>query len=514
MHTAGRRNTARGVQPIRATPGLALAPRAMTLRKRLFLTFGAITLLVLAPAVFALNRLSELRNIAFEQRSHHAFALAALGDLQASLAELDRYIRSYVATPGQSLQQGMHHSLARARAQLGNIREVGYDSVALPVAVRVDSLATRVRQIESLIAGDSASGATEVVSADVGPLLVRTQEGLDSIASAIDRRSGAEVSQAQRISETATSSMLFVSAIAFLLALGIAAWITRTLSGPLHRLRDATSEVAAGHFEMSRGLPYERRDEIGDLSRSFRTMTERLAELDRLKAEFVSVASHELKTPINVIGGYAELLEDAMYGPVSEEQREVLTRIREQTDTLTRQVNQLLDISRIEAGGFQVHPSEIQLDELINGIRRTFEPLADQKRIAFDVETGADMPDVIVADGDRLRNEVLGNLLSNAFKFTPEGGTIHVHAMRRDAGIRIDVADTGSGIPQDQLPFIFDKFYQVGAEARVKGSGLGLAIAREVVEAHSGDLSVDSRPGHGTVFHVDLPIDGTTPPEA
>ncbi len=483
----------------------------MTLRKRLFLTFAAITLLVLAPALFALNRLSELRNITFEQHANYAVALASQGALQAALAELDRYIRSYVATPSAPLKEGMHGSIAEARRELDHIREAGYDTVALPLAARLDSLGGGIRQIETLMGAGAMDRATDVLRSSIAPLLERAQQQLEPIAGAIDQRSYRDVTEAQRISETASSAMLLVSAVAFLLALVIAAWITRALTVPLNRLRDATSQVAAGEFELGHALPYERQDEIGDLARSFRTMSQRLAELDRLKAEFVSVASHELKTPINVIGGYAELLLDGMYGEVDREQREVLERIMEQTQSLTRQVNQLLDISRIEAGGFQVHPVEFRLADLMSNLRRTFEPLAEQKRIVFDVRLEDGAPIILHADADRLRNEILGNLISNAFKFTPEGGAIHVCATADGPNVRIDVSDTGSGIPEDQLPFIFDKFYQVGAEARVKGSGLGLAIAKEVAEAHGGDLTVESTLSNGTVFHVHLPVENGAP---
>src|SRR5690606_26222171 len=136
---------------------------------------------------------------------------------------------------------------------------------------------------------------------------------------------------------------------------------TTALTSPLRRVRSAMAEVAAGSFESPESLPYVRRDEIGDLARSFRAMTEKLAELDRVKAEFVSVASHELKTPLNVIAGYADLLSQDVYGPVSERQRPVLDTIREQTHAVARQVDQLLSISRIEAGGLSIEPTRLDL---------------------------------------------------------------------------------------------------------------------------------------------------------
>ncbi len=479
----------------------------MTLRKRLLLTFGAITLLVLAPALFAVSRLTEMRNIAVDQRGRHTRAVESIGELQASLSELDRYTRSYVALASEdtTLRQGMYRSLARAREQLGVVRDFGYGDVTAPTAAMLDTLGDAVRRVESLVVDGESEAATAYFQPTVPDLLRRARESLGPVSRAVDQRSFREITEAQRISESAVSAVTLVAAIAFLVALLIAGLATRSLSRPLKRLRDAMSNVAGGEFVVHEALPYDRDDEIGDLSRSFRTMTEQLAELDRLKAEFVSVASHELKTPINVIGGYAELMQDGLYGEVEKGQKEILGRIIEQTESLTRQVNQLLDISRIEAGGFQVHPGDVELAELLRTVQRTFEPLAEQKRIRFAAEMDDGAPRIIRADGDRLRNELLGNLISNAFKFTPEGGAIEVRACRSDDGVRIDVSDTGSGIPEDQLPFIFDKFYQVGSEARVKGSGLGLAIAKEVTEAHGGRLTAESRLQKGTVFHIELP---------
>jgi signal transduction histidine kinase len=156
---------------------------------------------------------------------------------------------------------------------------------------------------------------------------------------------------------------------------------------------------------------------------------------------------------------------------------------------------------------------DVESAALFGAVRRMFEPLAKQKRIDFDVVIAPGYPAIMRADPDRLRNEVVGNLLSNAFKFTPEGGSIRVRAYNAaDDRLGIDVQDTGGGIPQDELAHIFDKFYQVGAEARAQGSGLGLAIAREIVEAHGGEVSAESAHGKGTTFHILLPKNPVAPP--
>jgi len=252
-------------------------------------------------------------------------------------------------------------------------------------------------------------------------------------------------------------------------------------------------------------LPYERSDEIGHLSRSFGSMTQRLAELDRLKAEFVSLASHELKTPINVIAGYSELLTEGLYGDLDERQVEVLVLVQEQTRALTRLVNQLLDLSRFEAGGVRIEPQPVDLTELLAEVEGSFRALATQKQIRFTINVDPSVPDRVTLDPDRIRHEVLGNLLSNAFKFTGTGGEVSVRAWSRNGSMHLEVSDTGTGIPHDQLDHIFEKYYQVGSAAKAKGSGLGLAIAKHVMEAHGGRIEASSVVNQGTTFHLVLP---------
>lgn len=336
-------------------------------------------------------------------------------------------------------------------------------------------------------------------------MLDRAARSLDPVAAAIDTRSRQEVANAERLSAAATQTTTIAALVAALLTLLLGGWASHALSTPLRRLSAGTARVAAGEFVSPKGLPYDRLDEIGELSRSFRSMAERLAELDRLKAEFVSLASHELKTPINVIGGYSELLEDGLYGELNEKQVEVLGLIQDQTHTLTRLVNQLLDLSRFESGGFQLQMDAVGLADLLGRVQAAFDVLAAKKQIEFTVEADPSLPDLIRADPDRLQHEVLSNLLSNAFKFTPVGGRITLRAWGEDGQVEIVVEDTGSGIPTKDLPHIFEKYYQVGRDARSKGTGLGLAIVKQIVEAHDGTVRAESGVDEGTRFHITIP---------
>jgi signal transduction histidine kinase len=274
---------------------------------------------------------------------------------------------------------------------------------------------------------------------------------------------------------------------------------------PITQLRQAMARVAGGDFHVPDDLPYDRSDEIGHVSRSFRGMTARLEELDKLKAEFMSISTHELKTPINVISGYAELMHERVFGEVTPKQGEALSSIREQTKVLTQMVNQLLDMSRIEAGGMRLEILDVDLPEMFERLERTFQAMARKQGVGFEVSLAGNAPRLIPGDGDRLRDQVLGNLISNALKFTSPEGHVTVRGLREGEWMKIEVEDNGSGIPAEQLPHVFNKFYQVGEQARSKGAGLGLAIAHEVVSGHGGEISVVSTPGRGTCFTILLP---------
>jgi signal transduction histidine kinase len=290
----------------------------------------------------------------------------------------------------------------------------------------------------------------------------------------------------------------------------IGLWTGRNLLRPVGELRRGMARVAEGDFEQTLPISLHRPDEIGDLARSFTVMSQDLAALDRMKAEFVSVASHELKTPLSVIRGYVSLLRDEVYGSVTAEQKKVLGSVGDQTDRLGRLIQQLLDISRFEAGVGRLEVKPIDLHALLDEFAVSFEALAVQNQISFSVFVDEHLPKTIEGDPDRL-NEVIGNLLANSFKFTPRGGNIELRAVPSDlngGGINIEVVDTGVGIPQDQLERVFEKFYQVENEAQPRsvGTGLGLAISKEITEAHGGTITADSVVGKGTTFRVFLPL--------
>jgi signal transduction histidine kinase len=296
--------------------------------------------------------------------------------------------------------------------------------------------------------------------------------------------------------------------IAILLAAMIGIWLMRSISKPVSALEKGMRAVADGELDHRLELSPNRRDEFGRLAASFHTMSTQLAELDKLKAEFVSVASHELKTPINVILGYLQLMQEGIYGPLSKKQIEILETIESQGRTLARLSAQLLDVTRFEAGGGRIEPRPLQLTTLLHDLERAFHVLAVQRDVEFRVSLGEGLPDEVQWDADRI-NEVMGNLLANAFKFTRSGGTVELSATPADHHVQIVVRDSGAGIPPEHLPHIFEKFFQADNQgaASATGTGLGLAIAKEIVEAHRGQIRCDSVLGEGTTFTLLLPTE-------
>lgn len=485
----------------------------MTLRDRIVVSLLAIAVLLVLPAIYGLFALRELRQVAQDLRARDAVSALALGRLQTAYGETENWERIYLALATQDpadraeAKARVASNVERAEAELRRLVAAGYGAEATPALQQWVQVRQAIGREQALVEAGQIELADTVRSRVVDPAFAAVDSALDPISAAINRAGAAQVSRAQEIATRAATTTLVALAVALAAALIIAGWLTGSLVRPIQELRRGMAVVAGGDFDPHLRIATDRADELGDLAHSFRRMTRQLAELDRLKAEFVSIASHELKTPLSVIRGYVSLLQDGIYGEVAEPQRPVLGSVADQTDRLARLIQQLLDISRLEAGGGRLEPNPFDLGAFLQELKVSFDALAQQNQIDFELETTPDLPATLIGDADRL-NEVIGNLLSNAFKFTPRGGRIRLRAARSDGQVAVEVADTGVGIPHDQLTRVFEKFYQIDNEAQPRsvGTGLGLAIAREIVEAHQGTISAESQLGKGTVFRVTLPV--------
>lgn len=476
----------------------------MSLRLRFLLCLLAVLALMAGPALYGVSRVTMLRDIVLELRGQAAQSALAVGRLESALVRVDRHQRVYVATTDPDAATLMRAGTSEVAGAIATLRAGGYGDLVERAGISVERLTASNDRIEALVAADSLEEATTYLVAEATPLVESARAAVPAVAAAIDLDTSARVPIAQRSAVTAATATTAAVFVGVALAIALALASARVLTGPLDRLRRAMARVAEGTFETPFDLQYDRRDEVGDLSRSFRTMTLRLAELDRLKAEFVGTVSHDLKTPIAVITGYSELVQEELSGALTPRQTELLRSLAEQTRTLQRRLDQLVEISRMESGRLRLGLEEIDVRHFAEDVFREFEPAARKREIRLELSVHDRTPPAIVADPDVLRTDVIGNLVGNALKFTPAGGMIRISLRPDGQRLSIEIADTGIGIPQDQLDRIFDRYYQ--SRGATGGTGLGLAIAKAGVENHGGRIEVQSRVGRGTRFRVTLPV--------
>jgi signal transduction histidine kinase len=291
--------------------------------------------------------------------------------------------------------------------------------------------------------------------------------------------------------------------LALALAVGIALggvlflWLSRRLTEPVRALTRATEEVAAGRYDVE--IPEARGgDEIALLSERFRGMVAQLAEAEKLKRSFLMSVSHELRTPLTAIRGHVEALRE---GIVSEpEQVHVsLDIVAAETDRLERLVGDVLDLAKLQANRFTVRHEEVDLERVLDQAYGAFSEEARRREIDYRL-SGVDAAPVIVSDGDRVL-QVITNLLSNAFRWTPDGGRIDLQLESSNGTVSVDVLDTGPGVPPAQQRRIFEAFVSQDAD----GTGLGLPIARELAVALGGGIELRSESGAGSRFRLVLP---------
>jgi signal transduction histidine kinase len=480
----------------------------MTLRSRLTIGLVTIAIILVGPLLFAIQSLYRLHDDAKALRDQEFAASLLIGRVREGLNELRRQELALLFSKDVAARDAMDNQVRHVAALADSLSHYQLPAYARDIGTSVQQVAEAApSEYQAALAND-----TKVADSLSAHVFVPAVTHADSAVKVAEhelqvRTTNRVAAQAMTISRTASVSMIAL-VLALLVAGIVAFWLTRSINQPIHHLQSGMQAVADGDLEYDLKIPPDRSDEFGDLAKSFLEMTRQLGELDKLKAEFVSVASHELKTPINVMIGYLQLLDEGVYGPVTPKQQSIHKTLAVQANTLLRLVKQLLDVSRFEAGSGRVEPRHIQLDAMLAELEDAFHVLAVQREVQFRICRNGELPDEVVWDQDRI-NEVLGNLLSNAFKFTPRGGSIELTLEPVDggSGVLMEVRDTGAGIPPEQLHRIFDKFYQADNQgsAHAKGTGLGLAIAKQIVDAHGGTISCESTPGVGTIFKITLP---------
>jgi len=367
-----------------------------------------------------------------------------------------------------------------------------------------------VTQVIELIRAGRAAEGRQLQLAQAVPLADRLERLTNQLVNKAEADMVASIETSQAAYATSRRVVIGFALGSIGLALLLGYLISWSLIGPVRRMDARLREIASGDFSQRVEVP--NRDELGALATNLNRMNEDLGRLyqqleaaSRHKSEFLANMSHELRTPLNAILGYTELIQDGIYGEVSERVRDVLERLDKSGRHLLGLINDVLDLSKIEAGQLTLSLNDYSMREVVQTVFSAVESLTAEKKLALKVSVPADLP---VGRGDERRiAQVLMNLVGNAIKFT-EVGEVRIQAAASDGNFTVSVADTGPGIAEADQQRIFEEFQQAdSSSSRAKGgTGLGLAIARRIVELHGGRMWVESTLGKGSTFSFTVPV--------
>jgi signal transduction histidine kinase len=514
----------------RIVRGVAGAPA--TVRTKLLLAFlviaallvlvGVLGLRVLGQANGRVERLGELQQRSSQYQVLEAYAddlQQGLGARAAGAGGLAPY------TGGKKLGGGLIWALADLSvSDLLSQVEVGLDEALygfVPPPGDERALARARATYQDVVR--NVNRITELDSADVKgnqaqPFLVAADTAANdlltesaNLATATSAQTTALIAQNRRAYTSSRNLFVAVGAISVALALALGLVISWSLISPIRRTEARLAEIAAGDFSGRVEIP--NRDELGSLAANVNRMNDELRRLygeletaSRHKSEFLANMSHELRTPLNAIIGFSQLLRQQLFGPVNEKQREYLDDILSSGNHLLSLINDVLDLSKVEAGQITLEAADFSLREALDRGVVMVRERATQNGVRLALEPGNGV-DIVRGDERRVR-QIVFNLLSNAVKFTPSGGSVTVASARLDGEVHVSVTDTGPGIAAEDRERIFEEFQQtdVGLQQR-EGTGLGLALSRRLVELHGGRIWVESEPGQGSRFVFTLPLE-------
>lgn len=470
----------------------------MNLRGRLFVAFIALTLLVLA-AVGSLSFSLLQRHALAQARSQLTVQADRVGRLLSQGPQSVHFFEPH--NPAIKRLLGLAGGLSRAEFSvvdasgqlLHRSRRLGDLSDPAARAVIRHVLANGASQ-HATVSG--AGGIPTIIAA--AP--IRTSGG-QLLGAVILGRSLRSIGRTAALALTPVWSALLVGLV---LSVAAAYWLARSIAGPLAGMAAAAEQVSRGDFSLH--LPSARSDEIGRLAASFNHMAARLDDVLRSRREFVAAISHELRTPVASIQGLVQALQDGIVP--RQEQQPTLTVVAQEVARVVRLVEDLFDLAKLQTGQFRFSPQPVDPKDLCDQVMARARVLAGEAGPRVTAAAACDPGLIVEVDPDRMV-QALSNLMGNAIRLVPAGGTVrlNVGASPLPGKLRFAVTDSGPGIGPEALPHVFDRFYtdDPSRSGRGGGAGLGLAITREIVQQHGGAVGVDSAPGRGTTFWIDLP---------
>ncbi len=483
-----------------------------TVQTKLLAAFLAIVILLIAVGAVGLSALADVNRRA-EDLVKLQRKIAAYRQLQHDTTSQLYSVSSALLVPDDRTLDGILRKLNQFGYDLDRLQFVARDEVELLGQVREDyeRFIKVVTHVVELIRAGKTTQSREVQLTQAGPLADRLERRTNELVNKAEADMVARVDASEEayLSSRWVVTGFAIGSIALALVLGHA--ISWSLIGPVQQMEARLEQIAAGDFTQAIHVP--NRDELGGLAANLNRVSAELGQLNeeleaanRHKSEFLANMSHELRTPLNAVIGFSEVLQERMFGELNEKQAEYVQDILISGRHLLSLINDILDLSKVEAGRMELELAPFHLPSTLESALTLLRERATRHGVTLGLEVDEHLDD-FVADERKVRQVVL-NLLSNAVKFTPEGGRVEVRALLEDSFVRISVTDTGAGIaPEDQAK-IFEAFSQVGTDQARKheGTGLGLTLTRRFVELHGGEISVESTVGKGSTFAFTLPV--------
>ena len=484
-----------------------------TVHTKLLVAFLTIVGFLIALGAVGLEVLGEV-NRRSEDLVKLQRKIAAYRQLQHDTTGQLYSVAAALLVPDDRSLDGILRQLNQFGYDLDRLQFVARDEVELLGRVRADydEFIRVVTRVVELIRSNRAAEGRELQLAQATPLADRLERLTNQLVNQAEADMVASVDTSHEAFVRARWAVIgfAVGAIGLALVLGFA--ISWSLVGAVKEVDAGLAQIASGDF--SRRVEIPNRDELGALAANLNRMNVELGRLyreleaaSRHKSEFLANMSHELRTPLNAIIGFSEVLDDRMFGELNEKQAEYVRVILTSGRHLLSLINDILDLSKVEAGRMELELGTFNLPMALENALTLIRERATRHGLALVLTVDDAIADV-VADERKLK-QVLLNLLSNAVKFTPEGGRIEVRAAPANGHVEVAVTDTGVGIAPEDQEAIFEEFRQVGPASAGKreGTGLGLALARKFVELHGGRLWVKSEVGRGSTFTFSLPLD-------
>ncbi|GIV81268.1 MAG: hypothetical protein KatS3mg051_0622 [Anaerolineae bacterium] len=494
-----------------------------TLRSRLLLSYVAVLLILLALVGFVLlaflatrplptgDIISDLTAVLLDVRAAEGARLGVGGQQsgmgwRTRLNAYEQLLTDYLAT--LSAQRGVRALLIDGD---GTVR---YDSQGTLVAgssvalvEQMPLVPTNRMRLNTLVQGrfrDPQGDEWLYVAQPLFPVMMEMSLDLPYlvVAAPVPRPTLREVFRV--FGGTFLRPLAQAGLIALVIAAALSVLIAESVARPLRRMSVAARRIASGDYRQR--VRVEGPREVQALARAFNDMAEQVAVTQQAQRDFLANVSHDLRTPLTSIQGFSQAIAEGVASDPAAARRAAQI-IHDETARLHRMVESLLDLARLEAGQLELRRQSLALGDLLRGVGESLSVKARDHQLDLVLSIPPDLPRVL-GDGDRLA-QVFTNLLDNAIKHTPPGGTVTLSAAATRGGVTVTVRDTGEGIPPEDLSRIFERFYQVDKSRRrdaESGLGLGLAIARQIVEAHGGTIKASSTVGQGSTFTVWLPL--------